>query len=34
MPQKESGATPEERAELDREDEEERELVRSPDVNP
>ena len=27
------GATPEERAELDREDEEERELVRPPDVN-
>jgi low temperature requirement protein LtrA len=33
MPQKESGAAPEERAELDREDEEERELVRPPDVN-
>ena len=31
MPQQ--GATPEERAELDREDEEERELVRPPDVN-
>ncbi len=31
MPQQ--GATPEERAELDREDEEQRELVRPPDVN-
>ncbi len=29
----EQGATPQERAELDREDEEERELVRPPDVN-
>jgi hypothetical protein len=33
MPQQESGATPEEQAELDREDAEERELVRPPDVN-
>ncbi|MCA2214700.1 low temperature requirement protein A [Jidongwangia harbinensis] len=33
MPQQENGATPEEQAELDREDAEERELVRPPDVN-
>jgi low temperature requirement protein LtrA len=33
MSQPQQGATPEERAQLDREDEEERELVRPPDVN-
>ena len=33
MPQPKQGITPEERAELDREDEEERELVRPPGVN-
>jgi low temperature requirement protein LtrA len=33
MSQQDSGATPEEQAELDREDQEERELVRPPDVN-
>jgi low temperature requirement protein LtrA len=33
MTQQDTGATPEERAELDRQDEEERELVRPPDVN-
>jgi len=33
MSQEESGATPQELAELDRQDEEERELVRPPDVN-
>src|SRR5919107_1536740 len=33
MPQPEQGVTPEELAELDREDEEGRELVRPPDVN-
>jgi low temperature requirement protein LtrA len=33
MSQQQAGATPEERAELDREDEEERELLRPPDVN-